>query len=190
MAVPPSSRSRRGRLPGKRAGARPPLRGSTTASLTLSPAEPRPRYCRPLLVVNATARRALPGGDSAGIRRPPIAGATVTSGRLRLSIGIATERPWLKQYDPGVPHTLDYPAIPLQQFLTDTAARHPRAVATVFGAVVGHRLIEGSLTYAELDRLADRCAGSSRTPGRRRSSRSRVSTSSRGRRAMGRRSGT
>ena len=75
-----------------------------------------------------------------------------------MSIGIATERPWLKQYDPGVPHTLDYPAIPLQQFLTDTAARHPRAVATVFGAVVGHRLIEGSLTYAELDRLADRFA--------------------------------
>jgi len=77
---------------------------------------------------------------------------------LRLSIGIATERPWLKQYDPGVPHTLEYPAIPLHQFLTDTAARHPRAVATVFGAVVRHRLIEGSLTYTELDRLADRFA--------------------------------
>src|SRR5256712_1493391 len=75
-----------------------------------------------------------------------------------MDTGIATERPWLKQYDPGVPHTLDYPAIPRQQFLTDSAARHPRAVATVFGAVVRHRLIEGSLTYAELDRLADRCA--------------------------------
>src|SRR5258706_143213 len=73
---------------------------------------------------------------------------------------IATERPWLKQYDPGVPHTLDYPATALQQFLTDPAARHPRAVATVFGAVVGHRLIEGSLTYAELDRLADNFAAS------------------------------
>src|SRR2546426_10103786 len=75
-----------------------------------------------------------------------------------MDTGIATERPWLKQYDPGVPHTLEYPAVPLQQFLADTAARHPRAVATVFGAVVAHRLIEGSLTYAELDRLADRFA--------------------------------
>src|SRR5439155_688554 len=83
---------------------------------------------------------------------------TVTSGRLRLSIGIATERPWWKHYDPGVPRTLTYPAVPLQQFLSDTAALHPRSIATIFGAVVGHRLIEGSLTYAELDRLADRFA--------------------------------
>src|SRR3989442_3910394 len=75
-----------------------------------------------------------------------------------MDTGIATERVWWSQYAPGVPHTLDYPAIPLQQFLTDTAARHPRAVAMVFGAVVRHRLIEGSLTYAELDRLADRFA--------------------------------
>jgi long-chain acyl-CoA synthetase len=75
-----------------------------------------------------------------------------------LSIGIATERPWFAHYDPGVPRTLVYPAVPLQQFLTDTAANHPRAVATIFGAVVAHRLIEASLTYAELDRLADRFA--------------------------------
>src|SRR2546428_3118696 len=75
-----------------------------------------------------------------------------------MDTGIATERAWSRQYDPGVPATLTYPAIPRQQFLTDSAARHPRAVATVFGAVVRHRLIEGSLTYAELDRLADRFA--------------------------------
>src|SRR5256886_15966677 len=80
---------------------------------------------------------------------------------------IATDRPWLKQDDPGVPHTLNYPAIALQQFLSDTAARHPRAVATVFGAVVGHRLIEGSLTYAELDRLPDPFAVGLPSPGAR-----------------------
>ena len=77
---------------------------------------------------------------------------------MRLSIGIAIERPWFTHYDPGVPHTLGYPAIPLQQSLTDTAARHPEAAAIVFGAVVAHRLIEASLSYAELDRLADRFA--------------------------------
>jgi len=75
-----------------------------------------------------------------------------------MSIGIATERPWFAHYDPGVPHTLDYPAVPLQWFLADTAARHPQAIATIFGAVVAGRLVEASLTYAELDRLADRFA--------------------------------
>ena len=75
-----------------------------------------------------------------------------------MDIGIAIERPWLRHYDPGVPRTLGYPAIPLQQLLTDTAARHPRAAATIFGALVAHRLMESSLTYAELDRLADRFA--------------------------------
>lgn len=75
-----------------------------------------------------------------------------------MSTGIATERPWFRHYDPGVPRTLVYPAVPLQQFLTDTAANHPLAVATIFGAVVAHRLVEASLTYAELDRLADRFA--------------------------------
>ncbi len=75
-----------------------------------------------------------------------------------MSIGIATERPWFAHYDAGVPRTLVYPAVPLQQFLTDTAAKYPRAVATIFGALVAHRLVEASLTYAELDRLADRFA--------------------------------
>ncbi len=73
-----------------------------------------------------------------------------------MSIGVATERPWFAHYDPGVPHTLDYPAVPLQWFLADTAARHPQATATIFGAAVAGRLVEASLTYAELDRLADR----------------------------------
>ncbi len=75
-----------------------------------------------------------------------------------MSVRIATERPWFAHYDPGVPRTLAYPAIPLQQFLSDTAARHPQALAIVFGGVVAHRLLEASLTYAELDRLADRFA--------------------------------
>src|SRR5437588_7745331 len=75
-----------------------------------------------------------------------------------MSIGRLTHRPWFAHYDPGVPQTLDYPAVPLQWFLADTARRHPQAVATVFGAVVAGRLVEASLTYAEVDRLADRVA--------------------------------
>src|SRR2546425_11662140 len=83
---------------------------------------------------------------------------TKTTGGMEMALGTATGPPSLNQHHPGDPPTPTYPATPLQQFLTDTAARHPRAVATVFGAVVGHRLIEGSLTYAELERLADRFA--------------------------------
>ncbi|HYK98582.1 MAG TPA: long-chain fatty acid--CoA ligase [Candidatus Acidoferrales bacterium] len=88
-----------------------------------------------------------------------------------MDVEIATERPWLAHYDPGVPRTLAYPRAPLQQFLTDTAARHPHATATIFGAVVGHRLIEGSLTYAELDRLAHRFAAGLQSLGVRRGDR-------------------
>src|SRR2546430_17008756 len=65
------------------------------------------------------------------------AGATVAKGAAEMDTGIATERPGLKQYDPGVPHTLDYPAIPLQQFLPDTAARHPRPAAPASDAAAG-----------------------------------------------------
>ena len=31
------------------------------------------------------------------------------------------ERPWLRRYDPGVPQTIDYPAVPLFQLLTESA---------------------------------------------------------------------
>src|SRR5213594_2186226 len=87
-------------------------------------------------------------------RRHPSVTVAITFGMRSVPI----QRPRFAHYDPGVPRTLTYPAIPLQQFLSDAAARHPRSLATIFGGVVGHRLIEGSLTYAELDRLADRFA--------------------------------
>lgn len=42
--------------------------------------------------------------------------------------------PWLKQYDPGVPATLDYPRIPLYRLLDDSAEANPSAAcATFFG---------------------------------------------------------
>ena len=82
-----------------------------------------------------------------------------------MSSGIVTDRPWFAHYDPGVPRTLDYPAVPLQWFLADTAARYPRASATIFGAIVAGRLVEATLTYAELDRLVDRFAAGLRSLG-------------------------
>ena len=86
----------------------------------------------------------------------PVAPAYVIHGVGMVSVSI--ERPWLAHYDPGVPHSLTYPAIPLPQLLRDTASRLPDAVATLFGGVVAGRLLDAPLTYAELDRLADRFA--------------------------------
>jgi long-chain acyl-CoA synthetase len=68
------------------------------------------------------------------------------------------EKPWLKHYDEGVPPTIDYPPIPLDQLLTDAAAKHPGHTATIFGAMVGSRLMDARLTYGQLDGAVDRFA--------------------------------
>jgi long-chain acyl-CoA synthetase len=68
------------------------------------------------------------------------------------------EKPWFKHYDEGVPTTIDYPRIPLDQLLTDAAAKHPEHTATIFGAMVGSRLMDATLTYGQLDDLVDRFA--------------------------------
>ncbi len=60
------------------------------------------------------------------------------------------DRPWMKSWPSGVPETLEYPEIPLFQFLKDTAARVPRKTASIF--------FNNPLTYAELDRQSDRMA--------------------------------
>jgi len=60
------------------------------------------------------------------------------------------ERPWLRFYDEGVPHTLTYPSMPVQAFLDDTVRAHPDATATIF--------FGAKLTYRELSDLADRFA--------------------------------
>jgi long-chain acyl-CoA synthetase len=43
------------------------------------------------------------------------------------------DRPWLQYYDPGVPHHIDYPRIPLYQLLDDTAANFPEVDAVISG---------------------------------------------------------
>jgi long-chain acyl-CoA synthetase len=68
------------------------------------------------------------------------------------------EKPWLKHYDEGVPVTMDYPPIPLDQLLTDTAAKYPDHTATIFGAVVGSRVMDARLSYRQLDDAVNRFA--------------------------------
>ena len=52
------------------------------------------------------------------------------------------ERPWLSSYEPKVPESIEYPEVPLCQFLSDSAKRYPEKVALSF---YGNRT-----TYREL----------------------------------------
>src|SRR4051812_34470381 len=61
------------------------------------------------------------------------------------------ERPWLAYYDVGVPHSIDYPDVPLTEMLARTVAAHPRRAATHFYGA--------TLSYGRLAELVDRFAG-------------------------------
>ena len=63
---------------------------------------------------------------------------------------MTSDKPWLRFYEPGVPHTLEYPPITVPEFLDQSAARFPRHVAAVF--------FGAQLTYAQLNALANRFA--------------------------------
>jgi long-chain acyl-CoA synthetase len=68
------------------------------------------------------------------------------------------EKPWLQHYDEGIPATIEYPRIQLDQFLKDTAAKHPSHTAIIFGAAVGSRVLDAKLTYGKLDDAVNRFA--------------------------------
>ena len=60
------------------------------------------------------------------------------------------QRPWHRHYDTGVPTSLDYPDVRLDQLLASTAEKYPNKSAIVF--------MGNTMAYAELDRLVDRMA--------------------------------
>ncbi len=60
------------------------------------------------------------------------------------------EKPWLSNYDPGIPETIEYPDVPLHHFLEENARRYPTGPATIF--------YDSMLTYSELDALANQIA--------------------------------
>jgi long-chain acyl-CoA synthetase len=71
------------------------------------------------------------------------------------------EKPWLQEYDSGVPSTIDYPKVPLYQFLLDTATKHPNRTAMIFGNVVeplGNALMDTTMSYGQLRELTERFA--------------------------------
>jgi long-chain acyl-CoA synthetase len=73
-------------------------------------------------------------------------------------IDASSRKPWLRFYDEGVPHGIDYPAISLDQLLSDSAAKHPSQPAIIFGGRVGSRIMDRSLTFQQLDAAVDQFA--------------------------------
>lgn len=60
------------------------------------------------------------------------------------------DKPWLKQYDPGVPHTLEVPRQTIHHYLEEAARKKPDNVALVFRG--------RNITYRELNGYADAIA--------------------------------
>ena len=60
------------------------------------------------------------------------------------------EKPWLAHYDRGVPESIEYPAVTLQQFLQESARVYPDAACTIFK---GKRI-----SYSRMDTLSNRLA--------------------------------
>jgi long-chain acyl-CoA synthetase len=59
-------------------------------------------------------------------------------------------KPWLRFYPEGIPATMEYPKVPLQNFLKDSASKHPNKRAISFQGK--------EISYKELDDLSNRFA--------------------------------
>ncbi len=69
------------------------------------------------------------------------------------------DRPWTKMYDPDVPKTINYPDVPVHNFLQEAARKSPNGVALISSAhvpVMGR--ISSTLSYSELDKQSDALA--------------------------------
>ena len=59
-------------------------------------------------------------------------------------------KPWLKQYEGHVPHSLTYPEVPIHRFLSNTVGQHPDHVAMTFNEI--------HFTYKDLNERVNRFA--------------------------------
>lgn len=60
------------------------------------------------------------------------------------------DRPWLKKYDQGVPHHIDYPEVPLFALLEETARKYPETPCTIFKGA--------KISFREMNQITDRLA--------------------------------
>jgi long-chain acyl-CoA synthetase len=70
----------------------------------------------------------------------------------------SARKPWLQFYDEGVPASIDYPQVPLDRLLAESAAKHPDHPAIIFGAALGSRVMDKALSYRQLEDAANRFA--------------------------------
>ena len=68
------------------------------------------------------------------------------------------KRPWLKQYETHVPHSITYPEIPVHRLLLDTVAKHPDDIAISFNEI--------QIPYKELNARVNMFAHALRKAGR------------------------
>jgi long-chain acyl-CoA synthetase len=72
------------------------------------------------------------------------------------------ERVWYKNYEQGVPTTLNYPQTPLFSLLDNSAAEYPDRAAIIFGAVAhklpGQPLLDATMSYRALRDAVNRFA--------------------------------
>ena len=61
------------------------------------------------------------------------------------------DRPWVKNYDKGVPATIDYPKGPVFQFLDQSAQKYPDKACTIFKGA--------TITFKEMNDISDHLAG-------------------------------
>ncbi len=61
-----------------------------------------------------------------------------------------SDRFWTKNYDKGVPATIDYPQVPLQFLLEDSAKKYPNAPCTIFKGA--------EISYKEMNEITDQVA--------------------------------
>src|SRR5512139_3739503 len=60
------------------------------------------------------------------------------------------DRSWTKNYDKGVPATINYPQVPLQFFLEDSAKKYPNVPCTIFKGA--------EISYKEMNEITDQVA--------------------------------
>lgn len=65
------------------------------------------------------------------------------------------DKPWLKFYEKGVRANLEYPSVPMHQFLEQAATKYPDNVATIFG---NSSKLDAKLTFRQLNEHVNRLA--------------------------------
>jgi long-chain acyl-CoA synthetase len=61
-----------------------------------------------------------------------------------------SDKPWVKYYDEGVPATIDYPDIPVYNFLEEAAKNYPDSTCTIFKGA--------KISYKRMNEITDRLA--------------------------------